>query len=164
MLCLDYFFVFPLFARKFDLKQIARAITWSSSRAGRLLRPRSPVLRRAGISRLVQNYEPRDIAFIDRLKTNDLNPIAANWWGTTVSSCRCPNAARCRCAPDRGVGRYKRQSSTSRAARLRARRERWHGALRLPRQISRATTSSGWRVNTAWPTKSKSTNAFRSTK
>jgi glycosyltransferase involved in cell wall biosynthesis len=84
-LILDYSFVFSLFARSFDVDRIAARYhiviepSWSGScdrdvlaLAGR----KFPVF--------VQDSEPRDIEFIERMRTNLVPvPIAANWWVDT---------------------------------------------------------------------------------
>ena len=82
VLMLDYSFVFSLFAKFFNVPAIAERYhiilepSWSGfcdpdilSLAGQQF----PVF--------VQNYEPRDISFVERLASNLISvPIAANWW------------------------------------------------------------------------------------
>ncbi len=133
VLILDYFFVFPLFARWFDVKQIA-------SRYHIVLEPSwsgyydLDLLCYAGFDFpvFVQNYEPRDIAFVESLKTNLISiPIAANWWVDHRIFRPLPNTTR-----DADVlliaawGRYKRHEAFFAAlARLRARGERLRTVL-----------------------------------
>jgi glycosyltransferase involved in cell wall biosynthesis len=125
VLMLDYFFVFPLFARWFDVKTIA-------SRYHIVLEPSwsgyfdLDLLCFAGLDFpvFVQNYEPRDLAFVERLKTNLISiPIAGNWWVDHRIFRPLPDTAR-----DADVlliaawARYKRHEKFFAAlARLRAR-------------------------------------------
>ena len=82
VLALDYFFVFPLFAKLFDIEAIAERYylllepSWSGYCNFELLCYLAydfPVF--------VQTYEPRDFEFVQRLSANFVPiPIAANWW------------------------------------------------------------------------------------
>jgi glycosyltransferase involved in cell wall biosynthesis len=82
VLILDYSFVLSLFAKFFDVERIAERYhlvlepSWSGSCD-------RDVLAFAGnaFPVFVQNNEPRDIAFIERLGSNLVSvAIAANWW------------------------------------------------------------------------------------
>jgi len=84
-LILDYSFVFSLFARSFDVERIAARyhIVIEPSWSGSCDRD---VLALAGrqFPVFVQDSEPRDIEFIERMRTNLVPiPIAANWWVDT---------------------------------------------------------------------------------
>jgi glycosyltransferase involved in cell wall biosynthesis len=78
----DYFFVFPLFARFFDLDRIASRyhIVLEPSWSG-YCEPDLLCLLDRPFPLFVQAYEPRDIALLERLDSNFIPvPTAANWW------------------------------------------------------------------------------------
>ncbi len=82
VLVLDYSYIFPMFAALFDIEAIARRyhIVLEPSWRG-LCTPDVLAYTLFDFPVLVQAIEPRDIAFINAIRTNlSTVPIAANWW------------------------------------------------------------------------------------
>src|SRR5205814_9572199 len=82
VIALDYFFVFPLFAKLFDVREVAKRyhVVLEPSWAG-LCEPDLLCYLAQDFPVFVQTGEPRDLAFLQRLNANLLPvPVAGNWW------------------------------------------------------------------------------------
>jgi len=82
VICIDYSYIFPLFAALYDVEAIARRYTivlepsWRGLCTADIL-----TYTRFPFPVFVQTIEPRDVAFIESLESNLVTvPIAANWW------------------------------------------------------------------------------------
>jgi glycosyltransferase involved in cell wall biosynthesis len=82
VIVVDYFFVFPLLARFFDIDRIASRyhIVLEPSWSG-YCEPDLLCLMDRPFPLFVQAYEPRDVALLERLDSNLIPvPTSANWW------------------------------------------------------------------------------------
>jgi glycosyltransferase involved in cell wall biosynthesis len=132
-LILDYSFVFSLFARNFDVDRIAERYhiviepSWSGSCDRDVL-----ALAGRNFPVFVQDNEPRDIEFIERLRCNLIPiPIAANWWVDTRVFRPLPDVKRdADIFVNSAWARFKRHEAIFAAlARLRRRGERLKALL-----------------------------------
>jgi len=128
VLALDYFFVFPLLAKLFNVREVARRyyLLLEPSWAG-FCDPDLLCYLAQAFPVFIQTGEPRDFAFLQRLNANLVPvPVAGNWWVDHRVFRPLQGATR-----DADVlflaawGRYKRHDAFfSALARLRARGEK----------------------------------------
>jgi glycosyltransferase involved in cell wall biosynthesis len=82
VICIDYSYIFPLFAALYDVEAIARRYTFVLEPSWRgLCTADILTYTRYPFPVFVQTIEPRDVAFINSLESNLVTvPTAANWW------------------------------------------------------------------------------------